>query len=160
MAILTKSGRTAIATSIKAQPIHLAWGTGEPDWQKDTTPPEPIEATSLLKEIGRRVADEVIFCKKDADGDLVTPTGRFKASKTPTNNLFLRFSFDFENAADQTIKELGVMIGAKTSSKLPGQRYFEAAEITDAGALLVLERIPPIIRTPATRETFSFVITF
>ena len=160
MAILTKSGRTAIATSIKAQPIHLAWGTGEPGWQKDATPPEPIEATSLVKEIGRRIADEVIFCKKDNSGDLVTPTGKFKASKAPTNNLFLRFSFDFDNAADQTIKELGVMMGAETSSQLAGQRYFEPTEITDAGTLLVLERIPPLIRTPATRETFSFVITF
>ena len=159
MAILTKSGRTAIATSIKAQSIHLAWGIGDPSWEK-ITPPEPIEATSLVKEIGRRIADEIIFCKKDNDGDLMTPTGRFKASKIPTNNLYLRFSFDFENADNQTIRELGVMIGTKTNSKLAGQRYFKPEEIADFGTLLVLEIIPPIIRTPSTRETFSFVITF
>nr|DAM52248.1 MAG TPA: baseplate protein [Caudoviricetes sp.] len=32
MAILTDSGRAAVANSIKAQPIHLAWGSGSVDW--------------------------------------------------------------------------------------------------------------------------------
>ena len=35
MSILTQSGRAAIAASIKAQPIHLAWGNGNPDWEDD-----------------------------------------------------------------------------------------------------------------------------
>lgn len=227
MAILTKSGRAAIAASIKQQPIHLAWGTGDPTWEnlytvtksfannqigldhkpvKDVsitqgeitfiagtdysvdsvmgvitrlpngnlennatvsiaytyaTPPEPITANALLNEVGRRTADEVLFCVGDEDGDLITPTGRFKASSTPTNNLFLRFTFDFDNASNQIIRELGVMVGTLTKPDLPpGQRYFEPTDIDESGILLVLERTVPLIRTAATRETFSFVVTF
>jgi len=227
MAILTKSGRAAIAASIKQQPIHLAWGTGDPSWESDhtvtktfannqidldhkpvkdvsitqadttfiagtdysvdsvmgvitrlpngnlennatvsisytyATPPEPITANALLNEVGRRTADEVLFCVGDEDGDLITPTGRFKASSTPTNNLFLRFTFDFDNASNQIIRELGVMVGTLTKPDLPpGQRYFEPTDIDESGILLVLERTVPLIRTAATRETFSFVVTF
>lgn len=227
MAILTKSGRAAIAASIKQQPIHLACGTGDPTWEsahtvtktfannqiqldhkpvKDVsitqdntifiagtdysvdsvmgvitrlpngnlennatvsiaytyaTPPEPITANALLNEVGRRTADEVLFCVGDEDGDLITPTGRFKASSTPTNNLFLRFTFDFDNASNQIIRELGVMVGTLTKPDLPpGQRYFEPTDIDESGILLVLERTVPLIRTAATREIFSFVVTF
>ncbi|MCG5240443.1 hypothetical protein ACIU1J_02170 [Azospirillum doebereinerae] len=35
MAILTRSGRAALAAAIKAQPLHIALGEGNPDW--DTT---------------------------------------------------------------------------------------------------------------------------
>jgi hypothetical protein len=123
------------------------------------TPPEPITASTLLHEVGRRIADEVIFCTGDENGDLITPTGRFKASSTPTNNLFLRFTF--ENASTQVIRELGVMVGTETNPELPpGQRYFEPQDIINTGILLVLERTVPLIRTAATRETFSFVVTF
>lgn len=227
MAILTQSGRAAIAASIKQQAIHLAWGTGDPTWESAhevektfaddqialdhqpiknvalkqgettfisgtdysvdsvmavinrlqngaisenatvtvnytyATPPEPITSSDLLHEVGRRIADEVIFCTGDENGDLITPTGRFKASSTPTNNLFLRFTFDFNNAATDIIRELGVMVGTETNPELPpGQRYFEPQDIIHSGILLVLERTVPLIRTAATRETFSFVVTF
>ncbi|TVS94173.1 hypothetical protein COM42_004235, partial [Wolbachia pipientis] len=143
------------AASIKEQPIHLAWGSGNSNWEsshraenfftpdtldhhtiKDvkvftgqTTyqssidyivagaikrtensaipvddavtieytqdiPPESITSTTLLKEVGRRVVDEVLFCVGDENGELVTPSGRFKPSNVPTNNLYLKFTFD------------------------------------------------------------------
>ncbi|WP_374699274.1 hypothetical protein, partial [Wolbachia endosymbiont (group A) of Limnophora tigrina] len=44
------------------------------------TPPELITSTQLLKEVGRRVVDEVLFCTGDENGELVTPSGRFKPS--------------------------------------------------------------------------------
>ena len=37
MAILTKSDRAAIAASIKQQPIHLTWGTGDTTWESTYT---------------------------------------------------------------------------------------------------------------------------
>lgn len=152
MATLTQSGRAAIAASIKQQAIHLAWGIGEAD---------DVNANALLNEVGRRTADEVLFCVGDENGDLITPTGRFKSSTVPTNNLFLRFTFDFDNGSSYVIRELGVMVGTVIKQDLPiGQRYFEPADIDDCGILLVLEHTVPLIRTAATRETFSFVITF
>ncbi|WP_174515641.1 hypothetical protein [Wolbachia endosymbiont of Cardiocondyla obscurior] len=117
------------------------------------TPAELITSTTLLKEVGRRVGDE--------DGELLTPTGRFKPSTVPTNNLYLKFTFDFTDAANQVIRELGVMVGTKVKKELPpGQRYFEPQDIEDPGILLVLEHTVPLIRTAATRETFAFVVTF
>ncbi|WP_264735737.1 hypothetical protein [Wolbachia endosymbiont (group A) of Rhinocyllus conicus] len=228
MSILTQSGRAAIAASIKEQAIHLAWGSGDANWEsshkvektfaadneikldhhpiKDvkvfigqttyqpsidyivdsstgviqrtenssivnnstvtieyvqSTPPEPITSQKLLNELGRRTADEVLFCTGDENGELITPSGRFRPSNVPTNNLYLKFTFDFTNAANQVIRELGVMVGTKVKEELPiGQRYFEPQDIEDPGILLVLEHTVPLIRTSATRETFSFVVTF
>ncbi|WP_341817231.1 hypothetical protein [Wolbachia endosymbiont (group A) of Agelastica alni] len=226
MSILTQSGRAAIAASIKEQPIHLAWGSGDGNWGsshrvekisftddkldhqpvKDVkvvigqtiyqpsidyivdsstgviqrtenssiaaggtvtieyiqdTPQELITSATLIKEVGRRVVDEVLFCVGDENGELLTPSGRFKSSAVPTNNLYLKFTFDFTDAANQVIRELGVMVGTKVKEELPpGQRYFEPQDIEDPGILLVLEHTVPLIRSAATRETFAFVVTF
>jgi len=227
MAILTSSGRAAIAASIKEQAIHLAWGTGDPAWGsahniqtsftddvitlsqnpiKDVivkegettftpgadysvdsvagtitrlplgiiaedavldisytqdTPREEITSTALLNPVGLRTVDEVLFCSGDENGELITPSGRFTASQSPTNNLFLKFTFDFEDAANQVIQELGVMVGSEFLAELPeGQRYFTPDQITTEGILLVLEHTVPLVRTAATRETFTFVVTF
>lgn len=227
MSILTQSGRAAIAASIKEQPIHLAWGSGDGnsgsshqvekvfvegeiklehypikdvrvftgqtvyqpsiDYTIDSntsviklvennsitannavtveytqnTPPESITSEKLLNELGRRTADEALFCTGDENGELLTPSGRFKSSDVPTNNLYLKFTFDFTDAANQVIRELGVMVGTKVKEELPpGQRYFEPQDIEDPGILLVLEHTVPLIRTAATRETFAFVVTF
>ncbi|WP_419247468.1 hypothetical protein ACJZL1_02885 [Wolbachia endosymbiont of Rhagoletis indifferens] len=222
MSILTQTGRAAIAASIKEQPIHLAWGSGDGnsgsshqvekvfvegeialdhhtikdvrvftgqtvyqssiDYIVDrgviqrtenssitannavtveytqNTPPESITSEKLLNELGRRTADEALFCTGDENGELLTPSGRFKSSDVPTNNLYLKFTFDFTDAANQVIRELGVMVGTRV--KAPGQRYFEPQDIEDPGILLVLEHTVPLIRTAATRETFAFVVTF
>jgi hypothetical protein len=160
VAVLTKSGRTAIASSVRDQRIHLAWGEGSEFW--NATPEiEDDLATALVKEVGRRIADEVHFVVGDDDGEFVTPSGRFRAVDYPTNNLYMRFTFDFENAANKTIRELGVFTGTEINPELPiGQKYFEPQEIVNSGILLVLERTVPLIRTAATRESFSFVITF
>ncbi|UXX39913.1 hypothetical protein [Wolbachia endosymbiont of Oryzaephilus surinamensis] len=127
----------------------------------ESTPPELITSEKLLNELGRRTADEVLFCTGDENGELITPSGRFRPSNVPTTNLYLKFTFDFTNAANQVIRELGVMVGTKVKEELPiGQRYFEPQDIEDPGILLVLEHTVPLIRTSATRETFSFVVTF
>ncbi|UPA54533.1 hypothetical protein MWH06_04220 [Wolbachia pipientis] len=227
MSVLTQSGRAAIAASIREQPIHLAWGTGDSssgsshqvekvfvegeialdhhtikdvrvftgqttyqpsiDYIVDSssgvikrtenssiransavtveysesTPPELITSEKLLNELGRRTANEVLFCTGDENGELLTPSGRFRPSNVPTNNLYLKFTFDFTDAANQVIRELGVMVGTKIKEGLPeGQRYFEPKDVENPGILLVLEHTVPLIRTAATRETFSFVVTF
>jgi len=227
VSILTQSGRAAIAASIKEQVIHLAWGSGDANWESshqiekvfvegeialdhhpikdvkvfigqttyqpsidyivdsstgvikrtenssiransavtveysESTPPELITSEKLLNELGRRTADEVLFCTGDENGELLTPSGKFRPSNVPTNNLFLKFTFDFTDAANQVIRELGVMVGTKVKEGLPiGQRYFEPKDVENPGILLVLEHTVPLIRTSATRETFSFVVTF
>ena len=230
MAILTASGRAALAAAIKEQTLYLALGEGDPLW--DTTkaistpfdeagvielgfmhladirvtslddqteylldvdysahardgvirrlpgsaiaeggdvtvhfkiehPPEPIGQKALLREVGRRVVDEVHFVAADPEGEIVVPTGRYRLSADPTNHLFIRVRFDFEDAATSVVREQGLFVGTQTDPELPiGQKFFIPAQIRDAGILLVLQNSVPIVRQPSTRETFEFVVTF
>ncbi|GHT98177.1 hypothetical protein FACS1894126_3360 [Alphaproteobacteria bacterium] len=160
MAILTQSGRAAIAQSVKDQVIHIALGQGDADSDDSIGSEDPMQ-TTLKSEVGRRIVDGVVFCVGDDEGELVTPTGRFSASEEPTNNLYIETTYDFEDASDHTIRELGLFVGTKTDPDLPvGQKYFLPADIIDPGILLLLEHSVPLIRTPATREKFCFVVTF
>jgi len=127
-------------------------------------PPEPIDQTTLLREVGRRLVDEVHFVLADPEGEIVVPTGRYRMSTEPTNHLFIRVRFDFEDAATSVVREQGLFVGTQTDAALqalaPGQKFFIPAQITDPGILLVLQNSVPIVRQPSTRETFEFVVTF
>ena len=230
MAILTASGRAALASAIKQQTLHLALGEGDPLW--DTTkaistpfdakgvitlgvthladirvtslddqieyaldidysahardgvirrlpgsaipeggdvtvhfkiehPPESIGQTALLREVGRRVVDEVHFVIADPEGEIVVPTGRYRLSVDPTNHLFIRVRFDFEDAATSVVREQGLFVSTQTDPELPlGLKFFLPTQVTDPGILLVLQNSVPIVRQPSTRETFEFVVTF
>lgn len=149
-----------MAQSVKAQAIHLAWGSGSAAW--DTTPePESIDSTALLSEVGRRKATYVAYCAPDEDGAIIVPTGRFTESVEPTKHLYMRFAFDFTDAPTAVIRELAVMVGSVTNPALPvGQMYFEPAQVTAPGTLLVIEHIQKFERSAAVRQTFEFVVTF
>ncbi len=160
MAILTNSGRAAAAMAVKAQPIHMAWGGGDPAWD-DVPVPEPATATALLNEYGRRRATQVLYCLPDAQGELVVPTGRFTASATPTKYLYMRFAFDFTDAQASTIRELAVFIGTIANVSAPsGQDYLVPSEVQDPGLMLALEHIPKLVRSASVRQQFEFVIQF
>ena len=159
MAILTTVGRTALAMAIANETIHLAWGTGNPDW--DTTPAaESIGDTALIAELGRHAISVLGYCSPDENGEIQVPNGRFTLSQTPTNYLFMRFAFSFGDSETGTIREVGIFIGTTFVSGLPsGQVYFLPNQIQDPGRLLALEHIPALIRSPNVRQTFEFVLT-
>jgi hypothetical protein len=160
MAILTQSGRAALAQAVKNQAMHVAWGTGDEAWDLEPAPEDTTQGT-LINEVGRRVVDEVLFCEPDDEGELEAANGRFTISETPTRNLFVRVQYDFSDASGYTIRELGLFINGETDGELPpGQKYFLPDQVTDPGILLLLEHEPAMIRTPAVRESFSFVVTF
>ena len=158
MAILTYSGRVAMAQSILIRPIHLAWGCGDPNW--DTVfVPEPPSATGLISEVGRRSATFVEYLVADAGGALTLGGERFSVSVDPTNILHMRFDFEFSEAAGVDIRELGIFVGTETRVGLPpGQAYFTPGEVTNPGVLLALERIPKIVRLITVRQNFDYVI--
>lgn len=162
MAILTNSGRVAMAESIKSRAIHLAWGSGSTGW--DTTPvPESTDDAALVAEVGRRLATSVRFCVPDPAGEIVVPTGRFRevAEGEKSRHLYMRFNFDFTDAPTAEIREVAVFVGTVTDSGLPpGQMYFEPADVIDPGVLLVIERTPKFDRSPSVRQSFEFVVTF
>ena len=126
-----------------------------------TRPTEATSSAALANEVGRRIATQVDFCTpNNASGSIVVPTGRFDVSATPTNNLYMRFVYDFADAAGEVIREQAVYIDTVTDVNLPsGQTYFDATDVTTQGTLLVIQHSPAITRLSSTRETFEFVIT-
>ncbi len=161
MAILPKSGRAAIARSIKSQPLHLAWGTGDGSWGA-TPPAEDTAATGLMNEVGRRSVLEASYVMPDEQGEIVVEgAGRFTRSVQETNQLYLVFKFDFQDAPTEVIREIGVFVGTETAADLPaGQMYFAPSEVANPGTLLQLEHKAPIYRAASTRENFEILITF
>lgn len=159
-AVLTTSGRIAIATAIKARTAHLAWGSGDASW--DSNPPAPpANATALLAEVGRRKATLVDYCAPDANGAISVPEGKFSVSATPTNNLYFKFHFEFEEAVGSTIREQAIFLDTVLANGVPaGQFYLTPAQVAQPGTLLVIERRAPIVREITTRQLFEFVVTF
>lgn len=159
MAILTTSGRTALAAALANETLHLAWGSGNPDWDENPVV-ESIDATALVNEIGRRKSSLVAFCVPDEEGDIIVPTGRFQSQVEPSNNLYLRFNFDFSDASSSIIREAAVFVGTEVIAGLPaGQFYFLPNQIDDPGTLVAIERFPAITRSGAVRQSFEFVLT-
>lgn len=161
MAILTTSGRTALAQAVAAQPLHLAWGSGDAAW--DTTPvAEPVSASALVAELGRRAASQVVFVTPDLAGSISVPNGRFSpvAAGQKSNNLYMRFNFDYTDAATSSIREVAIYVGTVIKPEVGGgQTYFLPADLQDPGTLLGLQRPARIIRSGNTRQSFEFVLT-
>lgn len=175
MAITTSSGRAAQAIAVAAQPLHLAWGAGEPSWD-GATPPEPASATALVSEVGRRGGPQLSFVVRDDFGEIVLPNGRWHAVGTPgpdgkpvsgaaSGNLFMRWVFDYADGtvpSNAVIRELGVFLGTVVSPPVlaatPGKTYFAPADLQSAGTLLSLQRIPKFTRSNQTRPAFSFIL--
>ena len=153
-------GRVATAELIAAQPIHIAWGTGDPAW--DSAPePEPTNANGLLSEVGRRTATQVGFVIPDENGSIETPQGNFSLSATPTRWLYVRVVFAFADAADQHIREIAVFMGTQTDPALPaGQRYFTPDQLTGPGRLYLLDRSQNFERSGTVRAAFEYVLPF
>ncbi len=161
MATLVTTGRAGLAASVAARNIFLGVGAGNASWDANGTPAESISSSALLAPVGYRKAAQVSFVSPAAEGAISLPSGRYDVSVTQTNYLYLRFTLDFENVSTSTIRETGIFLDTQTQAGLPvGQMFFSAAQITSPGTLYLLEHVAAIIRTPATRETFEFVLTF
>lgn len=158
MAILTNSGRAALAIALKNTALHLAWGAGDPAW--DTTPvPEQMDAVALVAEIGRRKATATQFVTPDDSGAIVVLNGRFSLSDTPTGYLYCQFDYDYADAPTATIREIAVFSGTVTNPALPpGQMYFLPGDVVDPGMMVVLEHIPLVQRSLNVQQAFRFVI--
>lgn len=161
MAVLQESGRVFLARALAAQPLYLAWGRGLPAWDAET-PPEPTTATTLVDETGRRLITAVQYVVPHAEGEIELPDGsRYTASAQPSKWVHARWTFDYADAAGETVRELGVFIGGTLVAGLPpGQRYFTAAQVLEPGELYTLERFEAFTRSASTRQVQEFVLPF
>jgi len=87
-------------------------------------------------------------------------TARFRAVLEPTPFLYLRVNFDFADASNQVVREVGVFLNTTVQEGLPpGQKYFTPDQLANPGRLLAIQRMDPsIARSPAVRQTFDFVL--
>ncbi|GAB7080887.1 hypothetical protein [Megalodesulfovibrio paquesii] len=174
LATLTHSGRAGMAQALAAMPLHFAWGSGNAAWDDDPTAQHLaqslVEAVALNNELGRRAVTAIGYVTPDPEGEITVPVGRqpdgavvearYRAVLEPTPFLYLRANFDFADASDQVVREVGVFLNTATRADLPpGQRYFTPDQLDDAGRLLAIQRMDPVIvRSPAVRQTFDFVL--
>ena len=171
LATLTKTGRAAIAKAIIARPLYLAWGTGSEAWDADdATLPSLVDSTALTAEVGRRIIAIKGFVTPDSDGGIVIPVGtnpdgsveemRYAQVEGPTPYIYLRVNYDFADASNAIIRELGVFMDGTVNEELPpGQMYFKPEDVADPGLLLAAQIITPAInRSPAVRQTVEFVL--
>ena len=160
MAILTESGRIAVAQYISSQSIHMAWGNGAIAW--DTLPVLPsVNDTTLVAEIGRLVATTVQYATPIAGGAISLPEGTFNVSASPTKFLLLTFEFSYSQAVGQDIRELAVFVGSTAKSSVAtGTTYLTPDQIQSAGQMLVVERVAKFTRQANTKQKFTYVIQF
>ena len=162
MATLVTTGRAGLAASVAARNIFLGIGAGQTSWDANGVDPENIGSTALYAPIGYRKSAQVDFVVSAAQGAISLPSGRYDVSSSQTNLLYCKFTLDFADASTSTIRETGIFLDVQTGTGLPaGQMFFDAnTEVTSSGTLYLIEHVSSIIRTPATRETFEFVLTF
>ena len=163
LATLTKTGRAAIAKAISVRPLHLAWGTGDPAWDADgAVLPSLVDSAALACEVGRRTVSSVGFVEPDAAGGIVIPVGiepdgtveeaRYKQVEGLSPYLYVRVNYDFNDANNAVIREMGVFMDTETKPELPaGQQYFTPSELASPGMLLAAR----MMRSSVASSRFS-----
>lgn len=163
MPTLTINGRASLAQSVKDKQasLMLAWGRGLASWDVDGLPGISDTATALVTEVGRRRCVTAEFVVPDDAGEIQTRDGNYSLSVTPTPNLYLRFNFDYADAATDTIREIGLFMDATVVPDTPtGDVYLPVASIATPGLLMVYESFAKIIRSDTVRHSFRFVLPF
>ena len=171
LATLTKTGRAAIAKALADRPLHLAWGGGLAAWDAEGAElPSLVNATALVNELGRRTPATVGFVKPDDEGDIVIPVSvgaggevqdaRYRSVAGPSPYLYVRVNYNFEDASNAIIREIGVFMDTELKAGLPaGQRYFTPGDLANPGLLVAAQIVSPAInRSPSVRQTIEFVL--
>jgi hypothetical protein len=154
MGLITNDGGIALAKMIVATPLYVAMGNGLVAW--DSTPdPESSTDVDLESEVGRRVASQVTYATPSETGTIFVSSGNFDLSVSPTRFVYVRGTFDFTDSVDEVIREAGVYAYCTVSGVGP---YFEPANVTDKGLMLINTRFTAFTRTNSIRQTFEFVI--
>lgn len=171
LSTITNTGRAAMAKAIAARPLFLAWGSGDPAWDAMNKEdlPSLVDAEALTSELGRRKPSVVRFCTPDDAGSIVIPvasteegvlqTARYSLSDTPTPYLYVRADYDFENAANAVIREIGLFMDCKPQESCPaGQLYFTPDEFEENGMLFCAQILDkPMNRSVSVRQSVEFV---
>jgi len=161
MQILQQNGRKLLAKALRALPVHVAWGRGDGAWGQNP-PATPSIQIGMLDEIGRRLATEVAYVvpATELDGEIELPGKRFyKRSAVPSEYVYVRATFSFEDAQGETVRECGVFFGTVAKADVPaGQRFLTPAQIENAGDVYSLEYRAAVLRSGTVKGHEEIVI--
>ncbi|MEG2173552.1 MAG: hypothetical protein RRY29_09895 [Desulfovibrionaceae bacterium] len=172
-ATLTDAGRSFCAQAVANEVLHVAWGSGDAAWDNEgASLPSLVKREALFHELGRRIPTTIGFVTPDAEGSIIIPIGtlpdgtvqsaRYTQVSYATPYVYFRVNFDNADAANATIREMGLFGGTVLKEGLPpGQRYFSPAELADPGKLIAAEIVRPSFpRSPSVRESYEFILPF
>ncbi len=171
LAILSQSARIAILSSIIEKELFFAWGSGNEEWDADSSLQENFySATKLVKEVGRRKIQIKYFVTPDPDGIISLPESydidgtailtNYSVSSEPTNYLYLKVVFDYGDAVGETIREVGIFSDTVVDSELPlGQLYFEASQVLESGLLIAGSCESASVRDSARKDSYEFILS-
>ncbi|WP_240939316.1 hypothetical protein [Diaphorobacter sp. HDW4A] len=115
-----------------------------------------------MDEIGRRLATEVAYVvpATEIDGDIELPGKIFyKRVAEPSQFLFVRATFGFDDAVGESVREMGVFFGTQIAAGVPaGQRYLSPDQIADAGEIWSMEFRARMVRDGGTKGNEEIVI--
>lgn len=160
MQVLQQNGRKLLAKALSAMAVHVAWGRGDGLWVNP--PATPSLQTALMDEIGRRLATEVAYVvpATEADYEIDLPGGRYyKRSADPSEFLYVRATFSYEEAQGENVRECGVFFGTVPKVDVPaGQRYLTPGQIQSGGDIYSLEYRSAVLRSGTVKGHEEIVI--
>jgi len=154
----TFDSNTGIITRVNGGAIHP--GATVETQAVFGTPQMGSSEVALVDEVGRRSAASVEFVVPDPDGAIYTPGGsRWTISIEATRYLYVSVLFDFLEAADETIREVGIFVDGTRKAGVPeGQLYLTPDQVDSPGYLMLLDRFAGKTRSPSERQGFSYVL--
>ena len=123
-------------------------------------PPESPARATLFDEIGRKKVTDCRYVVPDDAGEIEMTSGRFSYSDVKTRHLLFRTAFSYSEGADETIREVAVMLDTVVKPGTPpGKYYLTADDILDPGDLLLIQYTAPTIRNGGTAQSYESVLT-
>ena len=156
--VIPESGWATIVSMLISGNLAIAIGRGEETWDADLPVPSPT-SEALHDPIGVARARYQHFVKPLDNGSIEASDGtRWEISETPTRYLYVTVVLDYDDAADETIREYALYLNPKFESAVaPGQEYVPLNQVTDIGQLIGIKNIHPINRV-VSRQTIGEII--
>lgn len=167
----TNNGRAAMISALVQGELFFAWGSGDESWDDDESlRPTLLTASALTNEVGRRRIQVKYCVTPDDDGDISMPTSfasdgspitqNYSISEEATQILYVRVTFDYADASDETIREVAIFSETVVSEDAPaGQLYFEPDEVVGTGIIIAARHLTAVKRDPTRKDTHEFILS-
>jgi hypothetical protein len=118
--------------------------------------------TSILSELGRRHVTIKDYAIRDDAGPIQCNGQNWSLTGgTPTNAIYLNFSFDSSDAVGNIIYQIGLFVGTTLQAGVPGgTQYLLPAQILDPGSEYLAENLEPFSRFAGKREIFEIIVDY